>query len=124
MPRAFSTKRPPCGSGEHDVKGPEEGVLLEAVAWLELDDDAVALALVTDAVEDAVARVQRLARDIQLSDERLATRRRYGEVNVRRAAGIGDRLYGAESVSALGIGQHAPAPLEGGVALFEKVTVI
>ena len=90
---------------------------------MQADDDAVALACVADAVEDAVALVLRLAGDVHLRDQRLTPRRRDGKVDVRGAPRIGNGLDSAEAVGALGVGGGAASTLEAAVALAEPVRV-
>src|SRR5947209_7248807 len=63
-------------------------------------------------VEDAVACVFWLAFDEALRDELLFALDLDGDMDVGRAARIGDGLDGAESVFAGGTGEEAPIALE------------
>ena len=62
--------------------------------------------------EDAVALVAGLAGDVELAGQQAARRRRDLEMDVRRAAGIGDGLQRAEAVAAVGLRQQAAVALE------------
>src|SRR5262249_9640239 len=83
----------------------------------ELDGDRLARLGIADAAVDAVLVVARLALDVALRREQLLALALDLEVDVRRAAGVGDRLEGAEVVLAAGAGQEAAEALEVLVAL-------
>ena len=104
----FSRRRYPSSWRAHRLRGRARG---------QPHLDALAPTRVADSIaKDAVALVARLAGDIELAGEQAADRRRDLEVDVRRAAGIGDRLQRAEAVAAVGLRQHAAIALEGRVA--------
>src|SRR5882672_775089 len=103
---------------DDDVYGRGERACLEAGRRGQSHLDALALAWIAGGgAKDAVALVARLAGDIELAGQQAAAGRRDLDVDVRRAAGIGDGLERAETVAAVGR-HHAAVTLEGAVTPF------
>jgi hypothetical protein len=100
------------GEVQHDVKA--SGQLAEARPFDrdKINNHRFASAWVSDSVQDAVARVPRLAFDVTLRRELLASLDVDGEVNVSRASGIDHRLDGAEVVFSAEAGQEAAKSLK------------
>ena len=65
------------------------------------NDHAEACLRITNAVEDPVACIERLALDVHLRDQASLTRHVHGKMDVRCPAGIRHRPDGAEPVLAL-----------------------
>lgn len=83
----------------------------------EIDDYGFAGLRIANASENHVALVSRIAFDIALRGELVAPFHLHGEVNVRSATGIWNRLDGAEQVFARRAGQEATEPLKVRVSL-------
>ena len=82
--------------------------------------------LPVEALVEAVLRVLRMAGEVHLRGQALEPRPADREVDVRRAAGIGDRLDGAEAIAAVRRGGGRAEALEvriGGAARVARVMI-
>lgn len=102
---------------EHDVELGRELSGLGILERREVDRHRLASSCIANATVDAIAFVLRMAIDVALCDELAFVRPLDLEVDMRRAAGIGDGLHGAEIVFTVGAGHEATEALEIGVAL-------
>lgn len=87
---------------------------IHRAGWRERGRHQVTLCLGYALVEEIVG-IARLVSDIELGDEGLFVRRQHGDMNVRRASGIGLRTNGPEPVPAFTVGHGVPEALKVGV---------
>src|SRR5262245_23979174 len=85
---------------EHDVEARGQLAGVRLFNRREIDNHGLANFGIENALEDRVALVARVPLDITLRSEFLLAFHSDGEVNMRRAARVGNRLDGAEQVFA------------------------
>ena len=97
---------------EHDIEGAPQGTRLQGAGGFQGHDQGLALGRVADAVEGSVSGVAALAGHVHLRRQPAGARRVHLEVDVRRAARIGDGADGAEAVAAVRRGLGTPVALK------------
>src|SRR6476469_7928093 len=113
FPRASSLRR----RAKHNVEPRRQLADTGVLDRREIDRDRLAGLWVGDAAVDEVAIVGPRPLDVALRRQQLLAPFADLEVDMRRAAGIGDRLDRAEIVFAARAGQETAEALEVGVAL-------
>src|SRR5262245_31422368 len=101
---------------EHDVEARRQFTDARFFDRREIDDDGFADFGIANALEDRVALVARVPLDVALGGELLQPFHFNGEMNMRRATGIGNRFDGAEQVFAIRPGHETSETLEVHVA--------